>query len=142
MAAYAIDRKRFVFEQFDKEMVLINLEDGFYYSVSDTGTEILHLLEQGLPVAEVLDILSVRYTNEDELPGLVDSFVAELEKQGIIFPRSEGSPANSVSAAEEAAQNGAEARFAPPALTRFDDMQEILLLDPIHQVNEQGWPNR
>jgi hypothetical protein len=142
MTSYTIDHKRFVFEQFDKEMVLINLENGFYYNVSDTGTEVLSLLEQGLPVAEVLEALSVRYINNDALSGLVEGFVAELEKQGIVLPRSEGTPAISMSAATEAPRNDTEACFAPPTLTRFDDMQEILLLDPIHQVNEQGWPNR
>jgi hypothetical protein len=142
MTAYTIDKSRFVFEQFDKEMVLINLEDGLYYNVSDTGTEVLHLLEQGLSVAEVLDVLSVRYSNTDELPALVESFVAELEKQGILLPLPQDAPASSVSTAKETPRNGAETSFAPPVLTRFDDMQEILLLDPIHQVSEQGWPNR
>jgi hypothetical protein len=27
-------------------------------------------------------------------------------------------------------------------LSRFDDMQEMLLLDPIHDVAETGWPHR
>jgi len=142
MTAYTIDKSRFVFEQFDKEMVLINLEDGLYYNVSDTGTEVLHLLEQGLSVAEVLDVLSARYVNKDELPALVEGFVAELEKQGILLPLPQGAPASSVTAAKETSRNGAEARFAPPVLTRYDDMQEILLIDPIHQVSEKGWPNR
>jgi len=93
MTAYTIDKSRFVFEQFDKEMVLINLEDGLYYNVSDTGTEVLHLLEQGLSVAEVLDVLSARYVNKDELPALVEGFVAELEKQGILLPLPQGAPA-------------------------------------------------
>jgi hypothetical protein len=30
--------------------------------------------------------------------------------------------------------------FAAPALNTFSDMQELLLLDPIHEVDEAGWP--
>jgi hypothetical protein len=142
MTAYMIDKSRFVFEQFDKEMVLINLEDGLYFNISDTGTEVLHLLEQGLSVAEILDVLSARYVNKDELPALVEGFVAELGKQGILLPLPQGAPASSVSTAKETPRNGAETSFAPPVLTRYDDMQEILLIDPIHQVSDQGWPNR
>ena len=82
MSAYMIDKSRFVFEQFDKEMVLINLEDGLYYNVSDTGTEVLQLLEQGLSVAEVLDILSAHYSNTEQMPDLVEGFVAGAERAG------------------------------------------------------------
>ena len=38
-------------------------------------------------------------------------------------------------------------RTAPPRLVReprldkYTDMQELLLLDPIHEVDERGWPN-
>lgn len=142
MPTYTIDKSRFVFEQFDKEMVLINLEDGLYYNISDSGTEIIHLLEQGLSVAEVLDVMSAHYSNTEEMAALVEGFVADLKEQGILLPLPQGAPASSVSPTKETPRNGAEARFAPPVLTRFDDMQEILLLDPIHQVSDQGWPNR
>jgi hypothetical protein len=27
-----------------------------------------------------------------------------------------------------------------PVLNKYTDMQELLLLDPIHDVNAQGWP--
>ncbi len=30
--------------------------------------------------------------------------------------------------------------YAPPALETYTDMQELLLLDPIHDVDETGWP--
>ncbi|MCA1554989.1 MAG: PqqD family protein, partial [Chloroflexi bacterium] len=32
--------------------------------------------------------------------------------------------------------------FEPPSLQRFTDMQDILLVDPIHEVDESGWPQR
>jgi hypothetical protein len=32
-------------------------------------------------------------------------------------------------------------RFEPPILRTFEDMQDLLLLDPIHEVDEMGWPN-
>ena len=30
--------------------------------------------------------------------------------------------------------------FTPPKLERYTDMQEIILLDPVHKVDSQGWP--
>jgi hypothetical protein len=34
-------------------------------------------------------------------------------------------------------------RFEQPVLEKFTDMEDLLLLDPIHEVNLQsGWPNQ
>ena len=30
--------------------------------------------------------------------------------------------------------------FKPPLLKRYTDMQELLILDPIHEVDDTGWP--
>ena len=32
--------------------------------------------------------------------------------------------------------------YEPPILNRYDDLQNLALLDPIHDVEEAGWPNR
>jgi hypothetical protein len=29
----------------------------------------------------------------------------------------------------------------PPALEKFTDMQDLILLDPVHEVDERGWPH-
>jgi len=30
--------------------------------------------------------------------------------------------------------------YAPPSLDKYDDLKDLLLLDPIHEVAETGWP--
>jgi hypothetical protein len=30
--------------------------------------------------------------------------------------------------------------YVEPEIVEFDDMQEMLLLDPIHEVKDKGWP--
>jgi hypothetical protein len=139
MATYVIDKKRFVFEQFDKEMVLINLEDGLYYSVSDSGTEIIDLLEKGLSVERAIAHLSQSYEDTDEIPDLVLDFVNDCVRQSILIA---ASAPESGGDSEAAPVKPGTVRFATPVISRFDDMQEILLLDPIHQVSEQGWPHQ
>ncbi len=32
-------------------------------------------------------------------------------------------------------------RFTEPTVHTYADMQDLLLLDPIHDVDETGWPN-
>jgi hypothetical protein len=31
--------------------------------------------------------------------------------------------------------------FEPPTLEHYTDMEYFLLLDPIHEVDESGWPH-
>jgi hypothetical protein len=31
--------------------------------------------------------------------------------------------------------------YAAPVLEKFTDMEAMLLLDPVHDVDEKGWPN-
>jgi hypothetical protein len=32
------------------------------------------------------------------------------------------------------------AAFQPPTLRKYTDMQDLLLIDPIHEVDDLGWP--
>jgi hypothetical protein len=47
--------------------------------------------------------------------------------------------------AAEMGSNGAASLdrrpFAPPIFERYDDMRDLLTLDPIHEVSEEGWPH-
>ena len=31
--------------------------------------------------------------------------------------------------------------YVPPVLEKFTDMQDLILLDPVHEVSERGWPH-
>jgi hypothetical protein len=33
------------------------------------------------------------------------------------------------------------AEYARPALSKFEDVAEMLLMDPVHDVGPAGWPN-
>ena len=58
---------------------------------------------------------------------------------GQLVARSEngdGEPA--ASAPVEATER---APFVTPRLERYTDMQDIILLDPVHKVDSQGWPH-
>jgi len=33
-------------------------------------------------------------------------------------------------------------RYTKPVLNVFTDMQEVIALDPVHDVSEKGWPHK
>jgi hypothetical protein len=126
-------------EVIDGDVVLINFDTGTYYLLGGAGAEIWPLLEQGATPAVIEARLREVYALADgDIRPDLDRWLEELVSEHLIAPGepSPGDPAPDLPAATEAGE------YAPPTLSRFDDMQEMLLLDPIHDVAETGWPHR
>jgi hypothetical protein len=129
-------------EVIDDEAVIINLETGNYYSLDGAGAEIWTLLAAHARLTSIVDRLMQRYTGErSEMERALLVLIAELDREQLIAPYDPGAHALPLEPAVPAA---AEARpaFEPPVLQKFTDMKELLLLDPIHEVDERGWPHR
>lgn len=144
---YQINAPHIVHEVFDDtEAAIINLKNGNYYSLDTIGAELWQLLEAGATVPEMTTALAARY---DATPSALDAaarnFVATLQTEDLIIPVP---AANGTTAPNPTANcllltnDGPKKPFAPPVLERYNDMQELLLLDPIHEVEEAGWPQR
>ena len=126
-----------VHETIDGETILIHMGTGTYYSVDGAGSEMWALAAAGLPLEEIVSSISTRY---DEARGVVRECVSRLIEELIAEDL----------LVELAVANGAavelpeevRASFAAPVLHRYTDMQEFMLVDPLHDVDElAGWPN-
>lgn len=138
---YQIDRNRIIFEQFDDETVLVNTETGFYYAISNTGSEILQILENGFTVEEMLEVLFYNSSEINRLQAIVEKFVIQIESEGIIVPRTVERSSRKMKD-EGRARHGRGIDYVPPTFDRFDDVRELLLIDPVHQVDQDyGWPH-
>jgi hypothetical protein len=42
---------------------------------------------------------------------------------------------------DASADTGSDVDLGALAYERFTDMEELILLDPVHDVSEAGWPN-
>lgn len=134
---YRVDPAKVVFETIDGETILISLDSGTYHSLAGAGTEIWDLLRRGWPADEVP--AELRRRHPDSAPDLeeqVVGFTAELVERSLL-DADDAPPERSDPAPAEAAGT-----FAPPVLRSYDDMQYFLLLDPVHEVADAGWPTR
>jgi len=137
---YQIDKTRIIFEQFEDETVLVNTENGYYYSLSPSGSEILRLLEDGCPAGDLVLALFGDSADIRARQVLIESFVQRLISESILVDRATDHPLRTGKG--HCAPIYAEgAAYLPPALDRFDDVRDLLLIDPIHQVDQEyGWP--
>ena len=125
----------------DGEAVVINLQTGAYYSLVGSAAAIWEALERELPPSLVRDSLEARFsTSRDEIDRALEEFVDVLRGEGLVVD-SAGAPAAAVGDAVAGLPSpSARTVFEPPVLAKYTDMQELLLLDPIHDTDDTGWP--
>ncbi len=125
-------------ETVDEEVIIINLETGTYYSIVGTGVAVWQAIERGLSRRHLVAAMAKAYGgNPSAVSAAVEAFVDELVREEIVLVEEGGEVAGPVELNRLAA-----GPFAPPTLAVHTNMSDLLLLDPIHDVNEQGWPNR
>jgi hypothetical protein len=126
-------------EIIDGEAVIMDLASGHYFSTQGSGAEIWSGVEVGLGRAGIAAMLAGRYAGEwVEFGRAVDVFVAELLERRLIVE--DARPAGAAPAPPPAPSGPPHPVFVAPVLTAYSDMEDLLLLDPIHDVDETGWP--
>lgn len=116
---------------------MIDFDSGAYFSTNQTGAQICDLLAQTVAVTAILANLASHYPdNTVEVETEVPPFLAQLQAEGLIIPaETDTPPAHLAATPTEPLPT-----FEPPRLFKYTDMQDLLLLDPIHEVDDTGWP--
>lgn len=126
------------FETFEGEVLVIHLGCGNDYSLRGTAPLVWPWLAAGCRAAEIGATLVARGAEPaGEVLAAVDDFVTKLIEEKLLVERAEEpAPAPLDPAGPRITA------FAPPSLESYRDMQDLLLLDPIHEVDVTGWPAR
>jgi hypothetical protein len=122
-------------ELFDGELIIAHYGSGYYYSVSEAGALVWQGLRSGLSLEETLAWLSGHFPDAAGLAEAVEGFAGAMSAEGLLTP-------TEVPEKGEAVPETLPAAFGAPEFERFEDLQELLMLDPVHDVAEAGWPRR
>ena len=128
-SSHHINTAKVAHEIIDGEAVIIHLESGHYYSLTGISSHLWQWLAAGASRQQILDALDPLTPGQ---VGALDGFFASLVAEGILEP-------GGGAAAEPLTKYGAA--FETPAFAKYNDMQNLLLSDPIHDVDEAGWPH-
>jgi hypothetical protein len=128
-----------VYELFDDEVVVVNLDSGNYYSLEHEAADIWRGLVSGVGLDPLMALLAERYaTTTDAVATYVLPFVQELVAEGLLESvTTDADPAVMVALPTRDTPRP----FTQPSFSRYSDMQQLLLLDPIHEVDAGGWPH-
>ncbi len=129
-----------VHEVYEDEVIIINLVSGHYYSIDLVGADVWNGIEKGLDLDALVAGIADKYEGDkDQIKDSIIGFIEQLKVEELIVPADGAlSQVTSVGAKSQPSKTSFEA----PRLNKYSDMQELLLLDPIHDVDETGWPNR
>ncbi|MFC1574460.1 PqqD family protein [Gemmatimonadota bacterium] len=138
---FSINRADVVSEIIDGEVVIINLASGKYYGLGGSGAEIWTAIEQGSTAAEIVDgVCSAYHGPREEIVRDVVSLLAELRTEELIILPPGSAESDPVQSLNSGVPGTGPNPYSAPTLEAFTDMQEFLLVDPIHEVDERGFP--
>jgi hypothetical protein len=134
-AVYQI-ANRILYEIIEEEVIALDMQAGTYFSLRNTSAWIWRLLRQPVSLDQIITALTNQYRVDQAIASVdVQAFLVRLKTEGLI---------------EETTAQGSEEIATPlnpnaepyiaPELEVFTDVQELLTIDPIHDVDEMGWP--
>ena len=135
---YRYNQPAVVSEIIEGEAVIIHLDTGAYYSARHVSAVVWDLVGAGVTIQQIVPAVKARFDVDEATAGRdIRAFVQQLAREALIVERGELQPVERVLPHVEARKP-----YTAPALERFDDMKDLLLADPIHDVDAAGWPHR
>ncbi len=115
-----------VSQDFPDETIVIHLDTGSYYSLNPPAAALWRMLCSGCPLESLL-------AGSPQMETAIRKAFATMLEGGLIVPREAG--------AGPSGPGGCSALEGEPLITAYADMADLFQLDPVHDVDEAGWPS-
>jgi hypothetical protein len=134
---YRVNSPQVVYENIDGELILVHMEKGAYYTTDEVGAALWDLIESRCTVSEIHEALESQFdASPGEIEAATASFLEQLVGEELVLredPASDRTPPRRPLPISKRP-------FRAPGLQSYRDMQDMLALDPIHDVEAAGWP--
>ncbi|MBU6339208.1 MAG: hypothetical protein KGQ36_04455 [Rickettsiales bacterium] len=135
MAIYKLNEEKMFADITDNVAIIINSETGIYYGMNGFGTSVFENIIKGVPTEKVLEELKKIPNISPEIEIRFNAFLEALIEKELVIVSDEINEEEikidpTIALNDEFALNVSE----------YNDAQELLLADPIHEVKEEtGW---
>lgn len=133
-ASYRMKSEDVSAERVDGDVIAVNLETGAYFSLSGSSADVWTAATSGAPAA-----LWLRSLDDAYLCTVDRDHVAEMLAACLRYGLLEEAPSTS-SQTPTLPDDSPRLGWAEPHVDVFTDLQDLLLLDPIHDATDLGWP--
>src|SRR3954453_3365588 len=134
---FRLNSPQVVAETIEDEAIVVNLTTGTYYSVKGDSILLWNAIVGGASVDEIAEV-AAELTEESRqtAAAAVDGFCESLVREGLVVERDAGDDT-----AAKVDLSGGGRGMLEPTFETYADMQDLILLDPVHEVDERGWPH-
>jgi len=134
---FALNSPLVVADIVDGEAIVVHLGTGTYYNLVGDSMLVWNAILGGASPREIA-AAAAGVTGEDveSTKETLQRFCESLVGEGLIVERvaePDGAPSVDLS--------GATGQPLEPRFDSYSDMQDLVLLDPVHEVDERGWPH-
>jgi hypothetical protein len=144
MIIWRINEADVIHQEFDREVVVINLASGSYFNLPGVAGEIWRWLTAGGASAGDLALQAVRSFDVTPARAQADmeAFLGQLQARSLIVDASLAGQSDGAPRPEaEMSPVVPRAPYESPRLQAYNELQELFLIDPVHDVDpEVGWP--
>lgn len=133
MSNFALNDEKMFADITDGVAIVINSETGIYYGMNALGTAVFENLLNGVSTENILKALKALPNVPQDIENTFNVFINKIQEKEFVIPADASDQEASFS--EENYADGFEI-----TVDEYDDAQELLLADPIHEVKEEtGW---
>ena len=135
---WSVDPGKVISETLDGEAVIVDLASGRYHAAAGVAATVWEGMRLGFALDRIMSDVRRAYTAiPDDAEASVQTFIDAVVDAGLAVP---------LQAAESAADDHASVTVGPrpwsvPVLESHDDLADLMLIDPVHDVTEVGWPH-
>jgi hypothetical protein len=137
---YTINTPHVVHDTIENETILFNLKTGNYYSFDSFGVVLWNAIIEAYNISDFIEKLALKYDKtQAEIKEIIDGFLSELlEEELIVQDKNKNETENNIA---KSIIDKLAIELKSPVLHKYTNMQDMLLLDPIHDTGEKGWPS-
>ena len=132
--AYRVRHEDVSAERIDGDVIAVNLVTGAYFSLSGSAADVWTVATSGAPAPNWLQALDAAYGCEVSRHE-IDAVIASCLEHGLIE-----SIASNPTAVPVLPADLDRSKWLSPVLEVFTDLQDLILVDPIHDADDLGWP--
>jgi len=131
---YEINIAQNAFERLDGEFVVISFLTGKYFTINTSGSDLISLITERITSSNWESILEKHYG--DKVFDGIEEFLEKCLAEGIV------TVSNGISEDRlfDLPPDCSRELWIPPTLNIFEDLSDLLLVDPIHESSVDGWP--
>jgi coenzyme PQQ synthesis protein D (PqqD) len=136
---YRVNSPQVISETVGGETIIVNLASGHYFSLQGTAVDIWQGVERGEAAESIVLELEQRYEAGDgEIGAAVQKLLDDFAAAELLVADANGAGTVATASSQDV---GERVPFVAPSVSTFTDMQDIILLDPVHEVDTRGWPH-